>query len=427
MECTPKAPPFLSQTGVPGDFSREKSKKTRANRESGPFYALFHNLRRGNRAAPYSLWSPPHFWRRISMISTKPRASNPIASQPTLPSIASTNQPALPASSRTELQDKQNKHLISQCRTLMKRIGMDSMQLIMHVAELKKINSTDDFNWIITHELKLSTSTVNRWLTIADTAEKYFLNDGAFSSQELTNVTRNAFMLISAESVNETVIADVRDLLKTKGKVSEDDIEKLLESKEATRNRIAVTEAEAELERTKKAAAQLEAQLLKAQANEAAVARRLENAEKDAKALEAELKDVSARYKELVASPSDVGMVEKEVVPKGYKTIREAMEAANKQMMDVQEQLSKTRDEVKAAKEEAAQAKSEAARAKAAAKDVNDVIAEIEVLIAKLPDVLVQRMVANTPEAKAVFNRLAQHLMSFAKVLSFSELPMVGK
>ncbi len=354
------------------------------------------------------------------MTTKKPRNTSVAPHAPSTPPPPA-DQPKLPAASRTELQNKHSNHLVNQCRILMKRVGMDSMQLIIHLAELKRINAKVDFDFIIKHNLKLRTSTVYRWLTIADTVEKYFLSDDTFSSEEMNNFTQSTFHLICAFSVNDDAIEEVRSLLKGQSKLSTVDINEILSKKEYLENQVSVTNAIAELERTQKAAQQTEFQLAKARADEATMFRRLIRFEDHITALEFELKQAYDDYKKLSLTPREIEFVEKEIVPNGYKTIKEAMISVQSEIIALMEERSKLTMEVKDLQTEFEVTKARAEKVRNGAHDVNEFITQVDTLIGNLPHVLMQRMVANSPESKVVFDRLARQLMSFAKALTLDQ------
>lgn len=304
--------------------------------------------------------------------------------------------------------------LVSEIRASQDRIGRELYLLTEKMNDLSKLLG-DGFVDFVESELGISQRTARRYLQVHSVLKAHFSDsNGRTSASEARHITQGALVLLANEPGDE-VIAEIRAIAKSGEEVNEATVKRLIESREAELEaRVAAAEAEVALAvrsaQKSSERAELEIARVKGQAeNSQEMVRRLTE-QRDA--LEEEVSRLQQQETQVVEKT-----IEKEVVPKGFATIEEALETTQKDLQTKTGELARVDADLKESQEKLAEMRANLAVAQAGKEDFLKMKQDVEALMLKFPVAMLKSMSGSDTNIKTSINALGEAMVAMGNLL----------
>lgn len=324
------------------------------------------------------------------------------------------NQKTVDLSHLTEEQAIRLRILVVEIRSAQDRIGRE-LYLLTERLQLVSEMLGDSFTAFVESELGISRRAARRYLQVHSVLKAHFTDaNGRNEWSETRHITQGALLLLANEPADE-VIAEIRAIAQNGQEVNEATVKRLIESREAELEaRVAAAEAEVELAvRTAQKAgerAELELARVKSQVeNSQELCRRLTE-QRDS--LEEEVARLQQQETQVVEKT-----IEKEVVPKGYATVTEAIQTAEKTLQVRVGELEKVDADLKDSQRKMAEMRANLAAAQAGSEEFFHMKKEVEALMLKFPLAMLKSMSGSDTNIKSSINALGEAMVAMGNLL----------
>jgi hypothetical protein len=304
--------------------------------------------------------------------------------------------------------------LVSEIRASQDRIGRELYYLTERMNSLSELLG-EGFFAFVESELGIPVRSARRYLQVYSVLRAHFSDgDGRIAVNEARRITQGALVLLAIEPGGE-VIDEIRDLVKRGEEVNEATVKRVIESREAELEaRVAAAEAEVAVAvRTAQQAgerAELELARVKGQAeNSQELVRRLTE-QRDA--LEEEVGRLQKQETQVVERT-----VEKEVVPKGYATIEEAIQSTEKNLQTKVSELAKVDADLKDSHQKLAELRANIVVAQAGKEDFFQMKQDVDALMLKFPAARLKSMADTDKDIKSSINALGEAMVAMGNLL----------
>lgn len=304
--------------------------------------------------------------------------------------------------------------LVTAIRGSQDRIGRELYSLTEKMEALSQVLG-DKFHAFVESELGISQRAARRYLQVHSVLRAHFSDSsGRTSVSEARHITQGALLLLANEPGDE-VIAEIRAIAQNGEEVNEATVKRLIESREAELEaRVAAAEAEVALAvRTAQTAserAELEIARVKGQAeNSQEMVRRLTE-QRDS--LEEEVNRLQQQETQVVEKT-----IEKEVVPKGFATIEEALQTTEKTLQVKAGELARIDADLKDRQEKLAEMRANLAAAEAGKEEFLKMKQDIEALMLKFPVAMLKSMSGSDTNVKSSINALGEAMVAMGNLL----------
>ncbi|CAN7638840.1 hypothetical protein [Massilia sp. LjRoot122] len=303
---------------------------------------------------------------------------------------------------------------VSEYRSAGRRVVSELHTMTEQLVKIQEIVGGRRFYPFVRNELGLSKRTISRYLHLHKVLQHHFAVEGKVPHSVSNSISSRALEMLSPDT-DAAVIEEVKSVIDGGGKIDSRAVEAILAKREADHS-TALASAQAEAQASARALQatrdQFEVELARAQ-------RELNSQTELLRRAEAERDDLAQDNDALRRQSTQVRFEEKrvEVVPPGYGSVQEAIEAKQGQL-----------DEL-AAKEEAAQrtvAALEQQRREMEGKlalfnaNVGDLMAmkdQVDLLISKFPMATLKELGAGDKQVAAAMTHLGQTMMLFGEQL----------
>lgn len=226
--------------------------------------------------------------------------------------------------------------LVGRFRDTSRRIASDLFVLTETLSAIQNITG-DNFFEFASQVLNVGERQVRRYLHINKVFQAHFMTDGRFNPSEVEQFSQRALNLLAPDT-DEQIIIELRTMAQNGSKVDEKTVTELLAKHNDQAAQIVALQADLKTVQTLATTSidQLNiknASLLQQDHNNREMVRRLEE----------QLQAIDEEITTLRSQSVQVKYVDKpvDVIPEGYKTATEAIEAAERKKNDVESELSK--------------------------------------------------------------------------------------
>lgn len=302
---------------------------------------------------------------------------------------------------------------VAEFREIENRIANDFVTMCTRLSMIKEILG-EHFLRFAQDELGLKLRTIQRYLNLHQVMSTHLSNGGRIDIGEARQFTQGALALL-APVTDDDVISEIRTLAQGGNKITEETIKQVIASRDVdyeARLKLAASETELAIKKMHEAQQKLELETARHSSSMVKQEELTRRSKEHVAALEADLERL--RKQETVVSEK---VVEKEVIPAGYATLAEAIDAATSN-------LNKAKLEAQAAEREAAEAKIKADALKsglqAAVLDTQDfgrVKTLLDEVMAALPRAQIQALSGSNPDLKKAFHETGAALVFFGNTL----------
>lgn len=277
---------------------------------------------------------------------------------------------------------------LGQVRMSQQRLGRELLYMIQHLVWIKDILG-DRFNAFVQAELNIPSRTLSRYFSIQKVLEAHFSDDGKVNLVQASQFSQNALCLLSS-TTNDEVMTELREMADKGQAINEAMVTKVLNEHDTDyKAQLASTQAEAD-------AARREADRLKQRSDAETLRfeRVLANNEEQLRRSELERAALAETVQKLEKEAVQVieKTVEVEVVPPGFTTVVDAVNATNVLLEEAKKKHAAVEEEIKEIKATSATLKQSIAELEGGAEEFIKLKQQLDSIIVKYPSALLSAM-----------------------------------
>lgn len=302
---------------------------------------------------------------------------------------------------------------VAEWRSAGRRLIRELFTMTQQLATMQEILQ-DQFYSYVDRELGVQRKTAYRYLHINKVLISHFTNDGQLTLTDSQNITQRALMLLSP-TTDSAVMDEVKTALTAGQTVDVPYLQEVIsrhEAEHATRLASAQAEAQAAVKALERRLEQTELQLARSQRDADSQAEMLRRNKETAQLLEQE-------NRELRSAATEVRYEEKqvEVIPPGFKSVAEAIEAKELQLSELAQAEQRLKQGVEELNAQRSNAQQELDSLVASTANFRSLQAQLETLIGRYPMDTLVALANRERSIKAAYQALGQTMSLFGEQL----------
>jgi hypothetical protein len=224
--------------------------------------------------------------------------------------------------------------LVHQFQATQERMTRDLFVLTQTLVQIKELTGENFYAFAEQNMGLKSRTTIRRYMHIHTVLEAHFLSNGRIDPKEMKNFTQRAFELLGPDT-DEDLIVELRTIAQSGNSVDEKTVKRLLEV-HGTDHKSQIASLEAEVKTTKQDAVASQSRL---EIENARLITQEQNTQELVRRLTDQRTALDIEMEELRKQQIQVQYIDKEVVPPGYISVEEAIEAVTVKKNELEQSL----------------------------------------------------------------------------------------